>query len=546
MKSKLTEWTRTGMERKNIYLFAKIFFGIGLLYLLVLYFSPSGEVNPFEELGDQPITKVQRGTLRIEVSETGTIHPRKQIVLKNETDREATIIFVVPEGKIVKEGELLVELDSMELENQLVERRLRVMNDEAELVAAQENLKVTKNQNEASIDQAELAYKFAVQDLEKYKDGEYPKLRKETEANLKLAEAQLKQAEEALNWSKILYKEKYLSQSELQQDELNTQKAELDLQSAAEDLRLLDQYTYQRQIDQLESDVRQAELALQRAKDLANADLAQAEANLKSEESGLIEERDRLQRDERRFENTKIYAPIDGRVLYATSVGNRWRRDDDPIDVGTLVDERDAILYLPTASEFNVDVMVTEVDLNKVMPGLPAFINVDAIPDRTLTGKVTDIAQFPDPDSRYLNPNLKLYKTTIEMDPTEVALRNGMSCQIEILVEDLEDVLYVPLQSVVRLGGKPVVFVVDPDDTIRPQEVVTGMDNSRFVHIKSGLEEGQRILLAPPLEDRRNRERNNDPEMEEPDDEEMELDPEDGFHTDEMTSANMRSRQNDV
>ena len=502
MNSKENESTANKINTQRQPGSLKMVWIIGAVILISawLIWAPSESENS-RSLSEMPTTIVQKGALRIDVTETGTISPRKQIVLKNETDRDATIVFVVQEGSIVEEGQLLVELDSTEVENQLVERRLQVMNDEAEVVAAQETLKVVKNQNMANIEQAELTWKFAIQDLEKYKDGEFPKLRKEAEASLKLAEAELKQAEESLKWSTILYDEKYLSQSELQQDELNKQRGELQVQSAKEDLRLLEEFTYQRQIDQLESDVRQAELALERAKNLAAANLAQAEANLKNEESRLVEEQERLRRDERRFNSTKIYAPIDGRVLYATSVGNRWRRNDEPIDVGTTIDERDEILFLPTASEFNVNIQVTEVELNKVSRGLPVTVTVDALPGKVLTGTVTDIAQFPDPDSRYLNPNLKLYKTVIELDADQDELRNGMSCLAEVLIQDLSDVIYIPMQSVTRRGGKPTVYIVQDDDSVLPQEVKTGMDNARFVHIVEGLKEGQKILLAPPMED---------------------------------------------
>lgn len=473
--------------------------GGALAILLWMIWGPGSRQNE-SDLSQQPTTFVQQGPLRIDVTETGTIRPRKQIVLKNETDRNATIVYVVKEGSIVKKGDLLVELDSTEIENQLIERRLAVLNDEADLVAAQQSLKVADNENTASIEQAELTLRFAIQDLQKYKEGEFPKLKKEAEAKLKLAEAELKQAEESLKWSTILFDEKYLSQSELQQDELNQQRGELQVQSAKEDLRLLEEFTYQRQIEQLQSDVRQAELALERAKNLAGAKLAQAEARLKSEEARLLEEQARLRRDEQRFESTKIYAPIDGRVLYATSVGNRWRRNDDPIEVGATVDERDEIIYLPTASEFNVDIQITEVELNKVSRNLPVTVTVDALPGRTLTGTVTDISQFPDPDSRYLNPNLKLYKTIIELDDGQEGLRNGMSCLAEVMVQDLKDVVYVPVQSVTRYAGKPSVYIVE-DGEVRPQAVETGLDNDRFIHIRSGLKPGQEILLAPPMQD---------------------------------------------
>lgn len=478
---------------------------IGMLVLLALFamLAYAGVINSSTEeeaWGDRPVTRVRKGPLTIKVVESGSIKPRKQIILKNETGDPAALIYVAEEGSHVKKGELVFEFDTTQLENDIVERRIRVRNDEADLIGARETLKVVKNQEEANVEQAQLNYKFAQQDLKKYEEGEYPKLLNEAKAKITLAEAELKQAEEDLKWSEILYKEKYLSESQYQQDQLVAQRRKLDLELAEAELELLKNYTYDRQMEQLKSDVSQAEKALERAKSLRSANIAQAEAELANREAELKEEQDRLARDERRLENARVTAPIDGTVLYATSVGNRWRRNDEPIDTGTVVDEEDEVIYLPTASEFNVEIKIPEVDLSKIETGMPVRISVDALPDVELNGVVTSIASLPDVDSRFLNPNLKLYDTVIEVGPSEAPLRNGMSALAEIEVEQYENVVYVPIQSVVRVAGIPTVYLVEEDGTISPRSVKLGLDNSRFVHIRSGLEGGELVLLAPPLQ----------------------------------------------
>jgi hypothetical protein len=58
---------------------------------------------------------------------------------------------------------------------------------------------------------------------------------------------------------------------------------------------------------------------------------------------------------------------------------------------------------------------------------------------------VKGIAQLPDSGSRYLNPNLKLYETIIELSATEATLRNGMSCQAKIMIEHYDDALFIKL-----------------------------------------------------------------------------------------------------
>jgi HlyD family secretion protein len=408
-------WQRQPRSRQRAFL---VLAGLILLALGATAFSAwSNGGAQRDSLAGIPVTEVQRGPLAIKAVESGNIRPRRQIVLKNETEDPAAILFIVPEGKRVTEGELLVELDVAQLENDVVERRIRVQNNEADLIHAEENLKVVENQSEADFEQARLDYQFAQQDLQKYLEGEYPRQLKEAETRITLAQEELLRANEDVRWSRVLFEQKYLAQAELEQDELAAKKAELNLELAQADLELLRKYTYPRQVDQLESDVRQAEMALERTQRLARANLAQANAQLSARQAELIEEKARLQRLESQLVKSKIHAPIDGLVLYATSVRNNWRRDDEPIEVGTTIRARDEIIYLPTDAEFNVDIKITEVDLGKIKPNLPVNVIVDAIPDRVLQGTVKQIAQLPDSQSRYLNPNLKLYETVIELEP---------------------------------------------------------------------------------------------------------------------------------
>jgi multidrug efflux pump subunit AcrA (membrane-fusion protein) len=94
---------------------------------------------------------------------------------------------------------------------------------------------------------------------------------------------------------------------------------------------------------------------------------------------------------------------------------------------------------------------------------------------------------------------LKLYETVIELAQTDALLRNGMSCRVEIMVDHYPDALFVPIQTVTRIAGQPVVYVAEASGVVTPREIAIGLDNSRFIHVKSGLEQGERILLAPPL-----------------------------------------------
>jgi HlyD family secretion protein len=78
-------------------------------------------------------------------------------------------------------------------------------------------------------------------------------------------------------------------------------------------------------------------------------------------------------------------------------------------------------------------------------------------------------------------------------------LKAGMSCKAEIIVEEYEDVVYVPVQAVLRVEGEPTVFVCAGGSYV-PREVEIGLDNNRMVHVIRGLDEGEVVLTTPPLE----------------------------------------------
>ena len=73
-----------------------------------------------------------------------------------------------------------------------------------------------------------------------------------------------------------------------------------------------------------------------------------------------------------------------------------------------------------------------------------------------------------------------------------------MTCRAEIIVVQYEDAVFVPVQSVVRVKGKTVVYVAKSGHT-EPREVRVGMDNNRMIHIIDGLSVGEPVLLSPPL-----------------------------------------------
>lgn len=444
--------------------------------------------------------EVQRGPLTISVSEAGTLRAREQEVISSEVEGRNEIIYIIAEGSMVEAGDLLVELDSSGLNDEKVEEEIQVQNAEAAYIRARENLAVAESQAKSDIAQAELDHRFAVEDKTRYIDGEFPKERKELESRITLAKEELERAEDRLEGSERLFEAKYIAESELEGDRLSRNRALLDYELAVANLDLLDQYTYPRRIDELDSSIEQTQLALDRVKRKASADVVQAQANLRAAEVEFERQKSQLADIIDQLGKTKMYAPTSGMAIYATSVdrGGRWD-NDQPLQEGYEVRERENLIYLPTASSMMAELSIHESALEKAEVGQAVRVTVPAVPGRVFRGRVAKIAPLPD-QSSWWNPDLRVYATEIHLEDELTGVRTGMSCRAEIIVAEYDDALYVPIQAITRSGGRPVAYVQDATGTLTKREVKIGLDNNRMVHVLEGLEEGELVALAPPLE----------------------------------------------
>jgi HlyD family secretion protein len=448
---------------------------------------------------DIPTFEVKRGPLTISVDASGTIKALDQEVIKNKVEGSTTILSLVLEGTQVKKGDMLIELDSSKFKDQLVVEQIALQNAETTLISAVESLAVGENQAESDLEQAELTLTFAIEDLEKYEKGDYLNELTDAQSQIAVKKEAEQQAADKLKWSTQLLAEKYISDTEFKADELALSRANLEVKLAESKLQLLKDFTYKRQMQQLESDKWQAEMAKERANRKAKADVVLLEAALYEAKHRLQMQKEIVNELETNITNTMILAPASGMVVYASSQrGHRFGGSSEPLDEGQQVYERQELIHLPTSDKVKAEIKVHESSMQKIKVGLPVVVTVDALPERVFTGKVVKIAMLPDAQMVFLNPDLKVYTTEIHIDGDNSSLRTGMSCRASIVIDQYEDVVYVPVQAVVRIGEQPTVYVIkDGKDETRDIEI--GLDNNRMVRVINGLELGERVMLAPPL-----------------------------------------------
>jgi HlyD family secretion protein len=467
--------------------------------------------------------RVRRGPLRITVSEGGTIQAERIERIRSEVQRSVTILYLIPEGTIiteedVKNGRVLVEMDSSELVERQTRQEITVQNVTADLTKAREDFEIRLNQNESNIQAAELKAKFARLELEHYLGKElaqslsdktdFASLRSdsrlggdalrqkiERETRVHLAEEEVQRAADRLEWTQRLYDKKFVTRNELMADELALKRRQAEYQQEKYGLELYLEYELRKQAETLFADWREKVLELERVKARARSEEAQALAKLKSAEATAELERQQLQKLTDQVAACTIRATRPGLVVYASST-NAWARTNNPIQEGVSVRERQEIIHLPDLNSLVAELKIHESRIKQIVPGQRAVITVDAMPELRLTGTVKDVAGLPDP--QHWMQDAKVFTTIVSIEGDYRGLKPGMSCRAEITVGALEDVCYVPVQTVTARGRNKVCYVVTPTGS-EMRIVETGLYDDRYVEIKSGLSAGEAVMLNPPV-----------------------------------------------
>ena len=511
-----------------VLIFVVVAVGIGVFVFLRSMPGSSAGSNP-----KAGTFVVRRGDLTIRVTEGGDIKALNSEDIKSEVEGRTTIISIVDEGTYitpedVNNGKVLVELDSSDIEQKLTQQEITFLTAQASLTEAKESLDIQKKQNDSDIQAGRMKARFALMDFKKYLGStiaekitddancaqsfkdidivsflEHPELGGEALQELRkltdditLAESKFEQASTTLMWTERLHAKDYVAQTKLREDQLEVQSRKIQMVRAKTALKLLELYEFPKETEKLFSDYQEARRELERIEARARSKLAQAEAKLGSGEAKYLLQKERLAKLRRQLEACVIRAPSPGQVVYSSSMLNEWQRQRRLIEVGAEVRQRQKIISIPDTSEMKVEIKVHETWVDKVRPGQEARITIAAFPDEQFTGRVLKKAPLADPQN-WLNPDLKVYVTDVSIDGTHDFIKTGMSAKVEVIIDELHNVLSVPIQSITTRDGVKVCYCLTDSGPER-RVVETGAFNDDFVEVKSGLAEAEVVLLNPP------------------------------------------------
>ena len=468
----ISQWLKAGMV---VLVIATAGSGAGLLAM----HGGTGRESPrtgTAGTAEPPTLTVKPGKLHAVVSEPGIVATARSWTTTCQVPGESIIKWILPDRSVVKKGDLVCQLDSSALENQL------------------------KRQSEA-VKAAEAAYKASrlTRELAEIAVVEYTKGIADQDRKTLLYEIDAAGAAVAKS-------EARLGRTRQTRDRIRDA---IDLlKKTASPADILAEFEIEDVLEAAEQDSAKKKASLTQAKSkLARLETSTRPTTIKKLTAGVAEaradelaklaawnlEKAKAEKLSRQIENCKLRAPAEGVVVFANDSSGRNRH---AIAVGATVRQHQIIFKMPDAkSPLRVVTHVPQWSIGQVKREVKARLKFNGIADRFLTATVTEIAPLPDPMSSF--GGRLVYSISLRVDDPPAALVPDMQAQVEIDVADLDNVLSVPTAAVRKINDRDHLAVKKPDGGFEWCEVTLGMSGATSVEVKRGIQTGEQIIVDP-------------------------------------------------
>ncbi|MCB1210345.1 MAG: efflux RND transporter periplasmic adaptor subunit [Verrucomicrobiales bacterium] len=327
-------------------------------------------------------------------------------------------------------------------------------------------------------------------------DGEAQQKLRQLEDELLLHKSEVALAKQKVEASERLAAKDFISKSQLENDQVSLEKVVLSVKTAETALDLFKRYEFPRQCEQYLSAYREVLNKLQRTVRANRSKMAQVESRYQTAKRRYDMQLARKEDLERQLKACTIRATQPGLVAYG-DISATYRSYSDAIEEGSTVRLRQTILTIPDMTQMGVHVNVHESQVKKVKVGQPVLVKVDAEPGKVLEGRVAELAVLPDSASSRYTPTLKVYPCSIHITGSYAWLKPGMNAKVEIMIDQLADVLFVPVQSI-EVEEDVHFCYIENGSHLERREIVTGVFNDEFIEVRSGVEDGEAVALTVP------------------------------------------------
>lgn len=176
------------------------------------------------------------------------------------------------------------------------------------------------------------------------------------------------------------------------------------------------------------------------------------------------------------MEYATVTAPISGTVTMSNA------------NVGSYATASAPMFEIANVDTLEISTGINEQNVSKIAIGQEVLLRINSVSDQWMSGKITEI-------SKVMNTQTKNYPVTVAMANKDDALVAGMYAEIEAVVEHVENVLVIPVDAIVYKEAQPVVFVVQPDGTVKEAHVELGLDDGNYYVVTDGIQAGDQVVV---------------------------------------------------
>lgn len=428
---------------------------------------------------DYEVYAVGEGDIAATVTSTGSVEPAAEVNLVFRGSGAVSELAVQPGDQVTK-GQVLARLDNGDLLLAQQQANVGLRLAEARLAQASKPVDALDlAAAEAGLESARAGLAAAQAGYQALLSGATAAQRTSTEAASEQARVALEAAQAAYNQIANLPNAGMMPQAvQLQQATIQYEAAKANVDAALAPATASQRASALAQIAQAQAAVAQAQASVEKlkrgisAEDLEILHAQVEQARISAEQAGLA------------LKNSQLIAPIDG-VVGAVN-----------IRVNEIPSPGAAAIILTDPSGYHVDLNVDEIDIGKLQLGQPTTVTIDALDNTQLNGQVSRIAPISGTGNPLTGSGVVTYLVRIDIDPSDLPLRSGMTATVAITTDEARNVVLLP-NRVMRLDRQTGETYVEKlvDGIPQRVDVEVGLRNEQFSQILSGVNPGDQLAV---------------------------------------------------
>ena len=245
-------------------------------------------------------------------------------------------------------------------------------------------------------------------------------------------------------------------------------------------------------IRQARLDVEKSERTLEQLKRNYKVKEAQLGAKMQEVSATLTQTQRKLESMTDILNLLTITAPEDGMVIYQRDWNGKKKTVGDMVGVWDPT-----VAKLPDLTKMITRTYVNEVDIEKIKNKQKVVIQLDAFPDKLLSGVVTQVANVGEQNPK---SDAKVFEVIIQVNEKDTSLRPSMTTGNRIMVGQIPKTLFVPLEAIHNQGDSISFVYVEQSFGAEKRQVIVGKTNENHAQILEGLKSKEKVFLTVPQE----------------------------------------------